>query len=340
MIHLSVIVPMFNVEPYVERCIRSLEQQDIPAADFEIICINDGSPDNCREVVLRMKAEYNNLILIDQDNKGVSCARNAGIERASGNYIMFIDPDDFVEPNVFSATLNTIEKAEAQVCYLGYTVLHENGTVRKRVYNEEYKNRVFSGTEAYFLSRNDGQTDPDRMVAVLFETTFLNQNNLRYLTDVPYLEDGEFIVRILCLADRCTFYGDSFYQRTVRPGSATHSNLFYTERATNGFLLAARNLKSFQQKPCLNESQKKFLNQPICKFAVLVVESASRPFNLKRVKKVGRLLLDSGLGKLDLESVDKEYTNLGYFYNKSLFCLIINRFLNHLGTSVRLLLKL
>jgi glycosyltransferase involved in cell wall biosynthesis len=62
--HLSVIVPMYNVEPYVERCIRSLEEQDIPREDYEIICINDGSPDDCRGVVKRLMIEFDNLILM------------------------------------------------------------------------------------------------------------------------------------------------------------------------------------------------------------------------------------------------------------------------------------
>ena len=76
---LSIIIPMYNVASYVERCIRSLENQDIPKEDYELICINDGSPDNCKEIIVRLQKEFSNIILIDQENQGVSRARNNGV---------------------------------------------------------------------------------------------------------------------------------------------------------------------------------------------------------------------------------------------------------------------
>ena len=91
---LSIIIPMYNVERYVNKCLLSLEDQDIPMEDYEIICINDGSPDNSREVVIRLQKEFNNIILIDQENQGVSCARNAGINSACGEFVLFIDPPE------------------------------------------------------------------------------------------------------------------------------------------------------------------------------------------------------------------------------------------------------
>ena len=78
---LSIIIPMYNVAPYVERCIRSLEDQDIPRNEYELICINDGSPDNCREIVEQLQLEFSNIVLINQINQGVSVARNNGIDK-------------------------------------------------------------------------------------------------------------------------------------------------------------------------------------------------------------------------------------------------------------------
>jgi glycosyltransferase involved in cell wall biosynthesis len=318
---------MYKVEPYVERCLYSLENQDIPKDDYEIICINDGSPDKCREVVLRLQEDFENIILIDQENQGVSRARNNGIDRALGEYLLFIDPDDYVDARVFGHILMNASAKEAQVSFLGFTLLNEDGTIYKRVFNEDNTKRIFPGTEAYFVSRGDGSTDPDRMWAVLYKREFMNFYNLRYLPDVPYLEDGEFIARILSLAKHCIFDGSSFYQRTMRPGSATNSNLFNAERATNGFILAARNLKKFQQAQNLNEKQSKFLNQPICKFVVLVISSSVKPFSLKRIRNIKKMLGESGLGKVKLDSVNGEFTRLGLLYNKSIFLLILYLFI-------------
>jgi glycosyltransferase involved in cell wall biosynthesis len=320
---LSIIVPMYNVEPYVERCLRSLEDQDIPRDEYEIICINDGSPDNSQQVVTSLQKEYDNIILINQKNQGVSLARNKGIDYAYGNYLLFVDPDDYVDPDTFSRALNNAESSDTQVSFLGFTSLDKNGTVIYQSFNLQNIKKNYNGHEAYFISRGSGQIDPDRMWAILFKREFLNLNNLRYLQDVPYLEDGEFIARILCLTERCNFDGNSFYQRTTRPGSATHSKLYNTERATTGFLLAAKNLKSFQEDQNLNESQRQFLNQPICKFTVLVVDSARKPFGLKKIFDIKTKLNESGLSKVRLDSVNDEFTKLGNCYNRSIFHLII-----------------
>jgi glycosyltransferase involved in cell wall biosynthesis len=328
---LSIIVPIYNVEKYVERCLRSLEDQDIPKDEYEIICVNDGSSDNSQAVVKRLQEEFENIILINQENQGVSRARNNGIDKACGKYLLFIDPDDYVEINRFSDILQKTDEQEAQISFLGFTILNEDGLIKKNVFYEEYTKRIFNGIEAYFLSRGDGSTDPDRMWAVLYKTEFINFHSLRYLPDVPYLEDGEFIARILCFAEYCIFDGSSFYQRTSRPGSATHSSLFHSERAINGFLRAALNLKTFQNTQSLKENQKVFLNQPLCKFIILVVDSSRSHLTLEGLKNLKRNLIESGFEKLDLESVDSEYTRLGSIYNFSISFLVcylyfINKF--------------
>ena len=91
---LSVVIPMYNVEPYVERCVRSLLQQDLPLDDYDIICVNDGSPDRSGEIVERLQKEYSNIILINQQNQGVSGARNRGIHEADSKYVLFSETDD------------------------------------------------------------------------------------------------------------------------------------------------------------------------------------------------------------------------------------------------------
>ena len=336
---LSVIIPMFKVENFVERCLRSLEDQDIPRDSYEIICVNDGSPDNCSGIVRSLQAEFSNIRLIDQENQGVSQARNNGIERASGKYILFIDPDDYVDENSFARILKATEDKNAQVSFLGFTVLEEDGTIRNQVFNEFAGDGILPGIEAYFVSRGDGRTDPDRMWAILFETQFLKTNNLRYLPDVPYLEDGELIARILCFAERCIFCRHSFYQRTTRPGSATNSKLFHLEKATDGFMLAAVNLKRFQQYQNLNERQKEFINQPIVHFVVLVITSGRKPFSFKKNEYLRRKLIESGLSKVKLESVNKTYQKLGYLYNKSFYILLIYQFLAHGLYSLNLRFK-
>jgi glycosyltransferase involved in cell wall biosynthesis len=298
---LSIIIPIYKVEPFVEKCLRSLEDQDIPTSDFEIICINDGSPDNSVEVVKHMQKEFNNIILIEQENQGVSSARNSGIDNAIGKYLLFIDPDDYVEKNSFHRILRSSDEYDAQVSFLGFTVLNNDGTVRNQKFDENFAKKIYSGIESYFLARGDGNTDPDRIWAVLFKTEFLNINNLRYLPKVPYLEDGEFIARILCLAERCIFDG----------------HLFYHEKATKGFIMAASNLKSFQANLDLSAKQQEFLNQPVLKFVLLSINSSIGWHRNKRFSSTIKTLKELSLRKIRLEGCNRIYRLYGKAYNIS-----------------------
>lgn len=323
---LSVIIPVYNVEPYIEKCLRSLGNQDIPENDYEIICINDGSPDNSLKIIQELQKEYDNIIVIDQQNQGVSRARNNGMDIANGRYLLFVDPDDSVEPAVFKRVIERAEETEAEISFLGFTVLDKVGKVKTRVLNERNSSGVYLGTDAYSLARENGRTDPDRIWAVLVDREFLNRYRLRFLEDVPYLEDGELITRILCLADRCIFDGRSFYIRTTRPGSATNSKLFNSSKAVRGFLNAAVNLKQFQGNNDLERRQYLFLNQPICKFVALTIDSLRKPFVLKELLRTTDDLDLAGLKRLDLKTVNREYSILGWTYNRSVFLLVMYQF--------------
>jgi len=317
MLKLSIIIPMYNVAPYVDKCIRLLENQDIPHSEYEIICVNDGSPDTCKEIVQRLQKEYSNIVLIDQENQGVSRARNNAIDIAKGEYILFIDPDDYVDSNSFKRVLSTADGSFAEITFLGYTILNEDRSVRIRVFNEVNRGHVYSGIDAYFIARGNGKTDPDRLWAVLIERKFIETHSLKFLSDVPYLEDGELMARMMCLAERCVFDGYSFYQRTTRPGSATNSKLFYSERAVDGFIKAALHLKEFQQNPVLSPSQRFFLNQPIVKFTLLVVLPFCEVRYIFKYRQSVLLLKKYDLMDFEINGCNKEYFHLGQVFLKS-----------------------
>ncbi len=110
---ISVVIPVYNVEKYLERCIESVVNQTYN--NLEIIIVNDGSTDASLEVANRMKAKYPKLIIIDQENSGVSSTRNAGMKAANGDYIAFLDSDDWVAPDCYEYMLNLIKKYNADV---------------------------------------------------------------------------------------------------------------------------------------------------------------------------------------------------------------------------------
>lgn len=319
---LSIILPIFNVEPYLERCLRSIEDQDIPLEEYEIICINDGSLDNGHDVVAKLQKEFNNIILIDQDNRGVSMARNRGIERAVGNYLLMVDPDDYIQPNVLKEKMDIVEKLNLDVGLTGYTILDEAGEEEYR-YDPYYDhNQILTGIE-YFRDNLHGRAeirDPHRSWAIFFKTDFLRSNDLLYLHNIPYLEDGELMARIRCVATRVAFLSNSFYIRTTRPNSATHSNLIRTEKAREGFLKAAHHLLQFRNENNKCFEQKVFLNQPIIQFTSLYITTVEGFSYFKTYSTLRRNLKVGPLRKLDTEGCSHLYRRIGYYYNISIHC--------------------
>ena len=99
---LSVIVPIYNVEKFLSRCLDSLLRQGMKPGEYEVICVNDGSPDNCSAILTEYKRKHSDIFkIITQENKGVSEARNNGVRVAQGEFVGFVDPDDYVIDNGF-----------------------------------------------------------------------------------------------------------------------------------------------------------------------------------------------------------------------------------------------
>ncbi len=114
---LSIIVPLYNKEKFIERCLKSLLDQDIPYNEYEIIVVDDGSTDSGNSIVQTYCENHENIHLFSQQNQGVSAARNKGIEMAKGKYLHFLDSDDYVAPNVLNGLLQlcNINKLEILV---------------------------------------------------------------------------------------------------------------------------------------------------------------------------------------------------------------------------------
>lgn len=106
---ISLILPAYNVAEYIEACIHSCEHQDLPPDSYEIIIVNDGSTDSTPPIIQKLAKIYNNIKIINQDNQGLSVARNNGVKEAQGEFIWFIDSDDTIATNCLSTLTSLIE---------------------------------------------------------------------------------------------------------------------------------------------------------------------------------------------------------------------------------------
>ena len=116
---LSIIIPVYNAETYICECLNSLVEQDIPAQDYEILCVNDGSLDTSLQILKAYGESYPNITVIDKENGGVTTARNEGLKAAKGDYIWFIDADDFIKENTLSRLRTLAEETHCDRLIVG-----------------------------------------------------------------------------------------------------------------------------------------------------------------------------------------------------------------------------
>jgi glycosyltransferase involved in cell wall biosynthesis len=318
MIKLSIIIPAYKVDGYIEKCIRSLENQDLPKGEYEIIVTNDGSPDRCREIVEGLQQEFSNLILINQENQGVSMARNNAIAKAQGEYILPIDPDDYVVPNVLSSVYQNAKSRNLDVLYLAYEIFDREGN---SVWETDYESKndiIFDGVEGYFAPRSVEMKDPDRSWAVLYRLEMLLENEINYPKNVPFLEDGLFLGKVFSVAERVGFSSAKFYQRTIRQGSATNSGLLFSKKAIDGFLLAVNDLMHFSETIPIGSKKRGLINHVMAKFVFLPLSSCLKTNNFRDFATIVKSLKKLGLKKLDLQGCSGIYRRYGKAYNKSL----------------------
>lgn len=184
---LSIIIPAFNVELYIERCLLTLDIQDIPKEDYEIIVVNDGSPDNLSEVVKKNQTKIPNLILINQDNQGVSGARNNAIGIAKGKYILPIDPDDYLKENCFKGIIEKVEKFDADIVFLKYEKITDSGKVIWAPDFSKFEEITHSTLNSFFVTKGENNvlSDPDRSWAILYKKEIISKMTEPYPLKVP-----------------------------------------------------------------------------------------------------------------------------------------------------------
>jgi glycosyltransferase involved in cell wall biosynthesis len=314
---LSIIIPAYKVADFIEKCIRSLEDQDVPKSQYEIIVTNDGSPDNSRLIVEKLQLEFPNIQLINQENQGVSVARNNAMAIAKGRYVMPIDPDDYVVPQLLKSILDRAESQDLDVLVLGFEIFDPIG---KSLWKTDYRQQepqVYSGVEGYFASRGYEVRDPDRSWAILYKNDMLQRHQLQYPKDVPFLEDGCFLVKVFAVASQVGFSNLNFYQRTTSEGSATVSGVFYSDKAINGFLKAAEDLKIFAQGSDLTSIQQGLLHHGIVKYIVLSISQDVSIRSFGRFIATVDKLKAKGFSKLSTSGVRESYRTYATWYNIS-----------------------
>lgn len=220
---LTIIVPVYNVERYLEQCIQSLLAQDIPQIDYEILLINDGSTDKSFEIAKRYKDTHENIILLTQENKGQAAVRNRGVKNANGEYIMFVDSDDMLLPNVLKNIIITAKEYNLDVCAYKMVCYDSKGNMHDAACQPFSSNKVYDGKYAIMHGADIGSS-----CIYLYKHKFLIENNLKFLEGI-YHEDVEFVLRMYAYIKRIMYLDIVAYSYTWNPNS-TDRHLYHDKR--------------------------------------------------------------------------------------------------------------
>lgn len=234
----SIIVPIYNVEKYLDRCMQTLINQTLQ--DIEIIMVDDGSPDNCPKLCDDYAKKDNRIKVIHKKNGGLSDARNAGLNIATGEYVAFIDSDDFTSKEAYETLYNKAKETNADIVYAGFTMHNSDGTENKCF----VLNQTWEGKDIIpFIKSMIFDTKPDidtiwmSVWNGIYKRNIIEKNNIRFLSEREYLsEDILFHTMLIPLCKKIVCIPYTFYHYCYNGISLTHSS-FNTNKIDCNFRL-------------------------------------------------------------------------------------------------------
>lgn len=220
MIKFSVIVPIYNVERYLPKCIESIIHQTYSC--LEIILVDDGSPDNCLEIMQRYAKQDERIVVVSQENGGLSAARNAGLRIATGDYVSFVDSDDWIEENMFSEL--AVHLAQSKPDYTCFRIQYDNELSETRfVYGKPYLILEMKGVDLILEDTLKVRNIPTSAWSKVYSRDFLLRFALRFEPGIVN-EDTLFSIQVACRAQKVTFLNGLFYHTIEREGSISRSS--------------------------------------------------------------------------------------------------------------------
>ena len=254
---LSIIVPVYNVENYLERCINSLRKQSLE--DIEIILVDDGSTDSSLEICKKAEDEDSRIKVIHKVNEGAGMARNSGLEIARGEYIGFIDSDDFVEENMYETLCAKADKYGSDLVLSG--VLFVDGNMFSE--DGECSRKTYFDTDTHFETEQSlkilrmgivGATPDDcddskygmGIVKNLFKNEIIKKNNIVFESEREMIsEDALFMIDYISYIEKATGIPEAFYNYCRNENSISKS--YKKDRLEKSLVFVKQVEKRFQK---------------------------------------------------------------------------------------------
>ncbi|MDE6234856.1 MAG: glycosyltransferase [Muribaculaceae bacterium] len=256
MTKISVIIPVYNTAALLPRCLESILNQTYN--NYEVICINDGSTDNSLSVLKEYAKGYKNLVILSQPNQGVSVARNTGLDHCTGDYITFIDSDDYVDKEYLTTLITSSSGESYDLICSGLTDFCDDGVIHSVNLQPAKIQLSTSGNIIGFLETLLN-TSP---VAKLYRREIILKNNIRFSRGLSLGEDREFNLKYFVYCDKiltCNYSG-YFYRKDV-VNSLTHQR--HTHVLLRNYEAIKLKEQVFKAKNTYDEKAKKFIYSQI-----------------------------------------------------------------------------
>lgn len=240
---ISIIIPVYNVQDYLRECLDSIVSQE--NQNYEVVLVDDGSTDNSPDICDEYCNKHPQFRVIHKKNGGVSSARNVGLDEAKGDWIWFVDADDWIERNALKELEDTISKHDCDTIFHGLVRVDNNGLMKKYLSKKDFDSPKNVFLEKYYCFQNG---------MLLFNAGIIRNKDLRYTEDVKMGEDLEFQYKYLIHCKKPISIGRNFYFYRYRDGSAISNNESLINNMRNNFQNVISLLKYVHMEEGMTES--------------------------------------------------------------------------------------
>ena len=258
---ISVIVPVYNVEKYISKCLDSILNQTYK--NIEIIIVNDGSTDKSGLICDEYAKKYDNIKVFHKKNGGVSSARNLGIDNSSGKYIAFVDPDDYIDENMYKILHEKLLQSKSDISIASFSYIKEdkiidedNSKVEIKFTKEEVLDGYFNKIKPFDLS-------------FLWNKLFKKKlfEDVRLDTELVIQEDTEVLIRIFNKVTSVVYVGIPLYSYLIRKGAATEGSISKKKLSTD---IALLKIYEYTEKNIPIYKSIALANYAMCYFNIIV----------------------------------------------------------------------
>lgn len=310
----SVIIPVYNVENYLPKCLDSVIGQTYTS--LEIICVNDGSPDNSADILDAYAKKDGRIRIVNQKNRGLSGARNTGITYATGDYIVFIDSDDWMDTDAIEQAVVVAEKNNSDVVMWGYTREFGDRSLEKKIFDGD---RVFDEKESIEIHRRlaglsgaelANPENTDALVTAwgkLYRTQIIKENRLEFVdTKIIGTEDLLFNMYYFGFVKSSAFINKPFNH--YRKDNETSLTRNYKTKLFSQWSELYSRIRTYLDDNNLDEDFHTALDNRIClsMIGLGINELYNKSSHLQRIKNIKRIL--------NSEQYVKAYKNLEFSY--------------------------